>query len=885
MVISIGAYDWRKHTMKEKRLAKIIGITLGIVLIFLIYLIISPYFLSKKETLSNDILDINGSKYNAAKKIELALEELKSRRQEASIIKGVDTTEKVVAITFDDLADYKSMESILELLDLYSAKATFFIPGIKGAEDPSIVERILDKKQEIGNYTLSGIRQMELLSEKELVRDFCLSGAILKEMIGKEPTILKCSKTKYTKELLEVADACGIENVVESTHLFNYQSFSSYEMTLGYISRIKQGDIISIKVRGYLGPEEYKATEKEEKPAADKKVSIKAADKKDSYLNEQEQLLQVIRWILQALDETGYKTEFVKDLPDFHRHKTPGHLSKREPVKTLKNQTDLDFKIIINNQNIDRESNRYNKLRLENQGKLSKIINNVYTAQPAVSYLFRGVSNKSTVDNILEVLDSLNAKATFFVTGKEIISYPDTISSIVSRGHSLANGGYGENHRNPGSLSYDEISYEIEMGERILKAFLGEKYGPANKYYMPLYGDAKGFVLEAASALGYENVIMYNRNPVLSPYKNLDANTIIEKYYKNVLALHRGDIVYFRLDFLTQPMATEDLVLKTAEKFIKASNYDIVPIDQLTTNPLVYIPIPEWIDNLGSLIKDSYSYNVSILQDKILNNYIGSPSISTAKNLPGFSQDEIDNGINITGKIDTNGEKVIFLTFDDWGSDIIVSKLLSVLNKHNVKASFFIRVGTDKLPYEEGMINPNLLRAIALEGHDIGNHTFSHMKIDITKEEEKQLLQKDIVTAHREMARYIGDLDALKPFFRPPTLAVSKLGMRTVFDTGYSYIINGDFNTQDYNAPSLEFLVDILKNGINTADRESNVTHDTPDGHIRKIQPGSIVIMHMSDESKYTPDALDIIIPYYINQGYRFDKLSNYLEDDYKGIP
>ena len=71
-----------------------------------------------------------------------------------------------------------------------------------------------------------------------------------------------------------------------------------------------------------------------------------------------------------------------------------------------------------------------------------------------------------------------------------------------------------------------------------------------------------------------------------------------------------------------------------------------------------------------------------------------------------------------------------------------------------------------------------------MEGHDIGNHTFSHMKIDITAEEEKQLLQRDIVTAHREMARYIGDLDALKPFFRPPTLAASKLGMQTVFDTG-----------------------------------------------------------------------------------------------------
>ena len=144
---------------------------------------------------------------------------------------------------------------------------------------------------------------------------------------------------------------------------------------------------------------------------------------------------------------------------------------KGGPDKTLQKQTDLDSEIIINNQKIDRQPADYKKLRIENQGKLSEIIKNVYTAQPAVSYLFRGISSTSAVDNILEVLDTLDAKATFFVTGKEIISYPDIISSIVSKGHSLCNGGYGENHSSPRSLSFDEISYEIEMGERILKRF------------------------------------------------------------------------------------------------------------------------------------------------------------------------------------------------------------------------------------------------------------------------------------------------------------------------------------------------------------------------------------------------------------------------------
>jgi peptidoglycan/xylan/chitin deacetylase (PgdA/CDA1 family) len=136
------------------------------------------------------------------------------------------------------------------------------------------------------------------------------------------------------------------------------------------------------------------------------------------------------------------------------------------------------------------------------------------------------------------------------------------------------------------------------------------------------------------------------------------------------------------------------------------------------------------------------------------------------------------------------------------------------------------------------------------------------MKINILTEEEASLLREDIVAAHQEMARYIGDTGALKLFFRPPTLAVSKLGLETIFDCGYQYIINGDFSTHDYEAESAEELIDNLKNGMGN----------------RRIMDGSIVVMHMSDTSKYTAEALDVVIPYYQAQGYRFAKLSDYLK-------
>src|SRR5699024_12369925 len=54
--------------------------------------------------------------------------------------------------------------SILKLLEEYDSQATFFLPGIKSAEDPETVQMIASSGQEIGNYTLSA--QRELRSEE-----------------------------------------------------------------------------------------------------------------------------------------------------------------------------------------------------------------------------------------------------------------------------------------------------------------------------------------------------------------------------------------------------------------------------------------------------------------------------------------------------------------------------------------------------------------------------------------------------------------------------------------------------------------------------------------------------------------------------------------------
>ncbi len=78
-------------------------------------------------------------------------------------------------------------------------------------------------------------------------------------------------------------------------------------------------------------------------------------------------------------------------------------------------------------------------------------------------------------------------------------------------------------------------------------------------------------------------------------------------------------------------------------------------------------------------------------------------------------------------------KKKIFLTFDDGPSEKFTPKILEVLKKYDIKATFFV-CGKNIERY------PQILRKIFEQGHKIGNHSFSHRRtflVNYKKEIEK----------------------------------------------------------------------------------------------------------------------------------------------------
>src|SRR5271167_214852 len=99
--------------------------------------------------------------------------------------------------------------------------------------------------------------------------------------------------------------------------------------------------------------------------------------------------------------------------------------------------------------------------------------------------------------------------------------------------------------------------------------------------------------------------------------------------------------------------------------------------------------------------------------------------------------------------------KQIALTYDDGPNDPHTLKLLEVLAKHSVQATFFM-IGR----YVQK--RPDIVRAVAQAGHVIGNHTFTHPLLIFESEAQTRI---QLVDCRQALQDTIGEHSNL---FRPP---------------------------------------------------------------------------------------------------------------------
>lgn len=187
------------------------------------------------------------------------------------------------------------------------------------------------------------------------------------------------------------------------------------------------------------------------------------------------------------------------------------------------------------------------------------------------------------------------------------------------------------------------------------------------------------------------------------------------------------------------------------------------------------------------------------------------------------------------------GDKVVALTFDDGPHPEITDRILAILDKYGVRATFF-EIGKNVALYPE--VTARVIKA----GHEVGNHTGSHSFLHGYTAER---VEAEIDSADDAI---FGAAEYETKFLRPP---------------------GGIYDSAVTEAAEKEDKVIALWS-IDTLDWRHRSARAIADTVLDNVKGGDIILMHdyISGEA-HTAEALEVVIPELISRGYTFVTLSD----------
>ncbi len=882
---------------------------------------------------------------------------------QAYVISNVITSNKVGALTFDNVPSIEVAEKIMDIMDKYSFKGTFFIQGSRIYEEPNLPDVIIKRGHFVGNATLTGNSEFDKLSTEEMIKEFSVTNELINNSCGFVSDYFRINGT-YNTNVLVSAYSAGLKAGVPYTVRIDANTIKDDKKADKFIRYTKRGSVIDVD----CSKTESLASMLELLSSSAKKfgmnfISIKELEKMhnpnltNSYNmdNENGNKYEVLRRvnaannyavltfdgigdekfvddILNALDnsnvkalffvsgeEVEAKTELVKKIlekgheigsnlmtgcniddmdftetyeevknanevfnsklgifPKYLRPKngktnafiasaakhtkqivmtysnnpldknmiSADKISKsviekikrgdiiilngdtnREVISAIKLIKDglqqkgfplVSFEKLYNSPKYiePAERQKTQKKKTAKSNKSNKQNNEVknevsYVTEPNVEYnkdvfsyarttakkvalTFDGLGDETMTDGILNALDKSKIKATFFIPVSKINDNGELINKIKEKGHQI-----GINTSSKAGA--ENVDYSVAYND-ILTGINGLKNLNIDfKYLRPAFGKYSDKFLKAASVLD-KKVVTYSKNPL--DRRMISSDEILDYIKKKIT---RGEIILLNAD--TNPAVIE--AIPQIVDFVNDIGYGFTSIDDLYNGQYEVKPFEE----ISGHDKIKINYHLPDTPPKFVNN------------IP-------------------NNENKVFITFDDWGGDKVVTKILDTLKEKNVKATFFLRgAGVEN--------NVNLAKAISDDGHDIASHTYSHTDIiELTKEQ----LEEDLYKAHKVITEAIQRCPEL--FMRPPRLYEDDDSLRAVKAMGYQAIMSADVSSHDWEA---DLSKETIMNDI-----------------MSRTKSGTVIILHMLDDAKGY-EILGDLIDKLSAKGFKFGKISDYI--------
>ncbi|EMR06953.1 Bifunctional xylanase/deacetylase precursor [Bhargavaea cecembensis DSE10] len=167
------------------------------------------------------------------------------------VVRNFPVKEKVVALTFDDWAGDRTISRVLEILEEYDIKSTFFLIGRGVETNPQLARLILEEGHEIASHTYSHQLVTEMTLQ-DLQKDLIRADEVIAEAIRETPSnYMRPAQGKLDQDAAKKITAAGVDYIL----LYDVSSFDwnmnleEQEVYHRVVDNVKPGSIITMHIQ------------------------------------------------------------------------------------------------------------------------------------------------------------------------------------------------------------------------------------------------------------------------------------------------------------------------------------------------------------------------------------------------------------------------------------------------------------------------------------------------------------------------------------------------------------------------------------------------------------------------------------------------------------
>lgn len=166
-----------------------------------------------------------------------------NRKNRKVPIYSVDRDDKKISISFDCAWGVDYTDQILEALEKYNVKCTFFTVKFWAEKHSDYLEKIFKAGHEIGTHS-STHKYMSKLSEAQIIEEINSSVGAIEKITGEKVKLFRPPYGDYNDRLISTVDSLGLKTVQWSVDSLDWKDLSADKIVERVVKRVQSGSII-----------------------------------------------------------------------------------------------------------------------------------------------------------------------------------------------------------------------------------------------------------------------------------------------------------------------------------------------------------------------------------------------------------------------------------------------------------------------------------------------------------------------------------------------------------------------------------------------------------------------------------------------------------------